>query len=238
LRRSSTIAGTDHVEAEQAFFQELNRLDSSAAPLSLGFSGRPKSYLYATPLALLAPTSPALKAWVRTDPTVLARAAAGLWRKLTGVGLALGIYHPLTLGFTVRAGSEAALNAVVIAAPLATRLGRPYRRSAETYSLFPPFEKTGLRLLPRQVRGDLALPETEAAAVVLYIVDLLAIRPLKLDLRLGWRETVAAMIASESSFRHPDLVVKLLSAVERADGSVIALLDALATADAASDSTG
>jgi hypothetical protein len=233
MRTAELPAGADHARAEQVFFQVAGRRVPGCTVRCLGHDPRTRGYLYAPPLALPVHESPQLRAWAESDPLAFAAAAARLWRALGGVGLALGFYHASTLAFRARFGaaSEAqALHAVATAAPLGTALGRAYRRSRETVPLFPAYEKLGgARLPPAQVQGEVALPASEAASVALYVLDLLAARPLRLPPEAPWNEFVAMLEDDvRSGFHHPTWARRISEGLSASDDRLTAVLEALA----------
>lgn len=218
LRTADTPAGRDHVEAEQRFFQAAGRLVPGRTPRCLGRSADPSGFVYAPPLALTPESSLALRSWREKDPTAFAAAAARLWTRLTEAGLALGFYHASTLAFRVQlagGGSPGTLEAVAVAAPLGTRLGAAYRRSRESVDLFPHFERLGgIRLPPAQANGDVAMPQTEAAAAALYQLDLLATRPIHLPAGAPWDEILDMLAAQPpSAFTSDRLAAELIRAM-------------------------
>jgi hypothetical protein len=196
LRSANSPAGRDHLEAEQAFFQATELRLPGLSPRCLGRSEDGQGYLYAPPLAFRAADSAPLRAWERDDPLAFVQAAVRLWQTLSDEGLALGFYHPSTLGFRVLFGGSAQprLQAVALAAPLATRLGAAYRRSRETIKLFPQYERIGLRLPPPHHVGDVALPETEAMSLALYAVDRLLPVPVDIPEGAPWDEFVDMLV--------------------------------------------
>jgi hypothetical protein len=204
LRSASNPAGRDHLLAEQQFFQTAGLRVPNRSPRCLGaVRDENGGYLYARPLAFRIDESPALAAWERSDPLAFVSATARLWLALRDAGLALGFYHPRTLGFRVLFGGhdagEPALEAVALAAPLGTRLGASYRRSKESLGLFPPYERLGVRLPPAQLEGEVALPETEAAALALYGLDRLLKVPIEIPPTTSWNG-----LSEELSKHHGD----------------------------------
>jgi hypothetical protein len=208
LRSATNPAGRDHVEAEQQFFQAAGLRVPGRTPRCLGrVAGDSDGYLYAPPLAFRTEESPALRAWERDDPLAFVSAAARLWLALREAGLALGFYHPSTLGFRVLFGrrdpTEPPLEAVALAAPLGTRLGANYRRSTESLGLFPGYERLGVRLSPAQLEGDVAMPETEALAVALYALDRLALVPFVIPAATAWVEFIAMLGTEPTRYSDP-----------------------------------
>jgi hypothetical protein len=222
LRTADNAAGRDHVEAEQRFFQAATRSVPACTPRCLGRAERPHGYVYAPPLALTPESSLALRSWLQRDPQAFAAAVARLWKRLADAGLALGFYHASTLAFRVRVGTPGApgaLEAVAVAAPLGTRLGAAYRQSARVLNLFPAFERLGgASLPPAQVKGNVALPETEAAAAALYQLDLLATRPVPIPDGTPWDEVVDILAATPPGQFHGAAVAERLIAALRSRG--------------------
>jgi hypothetical protein len=220
LRTADSVAGRDHVEAEQAFFQAAGRLIPGSTPRCLGRSESPHGYVYAPPLALSPESSLTLRNWREEDPVAIVAAAARLWRRFTDAGLALGFYHAATLAFRMHSGesgSGGVLEAVAIAAPLGTRLGRMYRRSIGTKDMFPIYHRLGsLPFQPAIVSGSLALPDTEAAALSLYGLDTLACRPVVIESDCDWASLPLAIRESaHSHFANPAAALALQDVVRR-----------------------
>ncbi|MFL5386451.1 MAG: hypothetical protein ACJ8GN_28360 [Longimicrobiaceae bacterium] len=220
LRSAESPAGRDHVEAEQRFFLSAGLRVSGCTPRCLG-RAREGGYLYAPPLAFRTEESPPLRAWERDDPLAFVTAAARLWLRLREAGLALGFYHPATLGFRVLFGRRdaggAPVEAVAVAAPLGTRLGANYRRSKESLRLFPAYERLGARLPPAQLEGEVAMPETEAAALALYALDRLLTVPLDLPAGAPWDEFVDMVAAARSRASAPYTIERLTSVIGSPD---------------------
>lgn len=209
LRTASTEAGERAVRHEHAFFRALETRTTGRSPRSLGRPAEGPGYLYAPPAALPLASSASLRAWRDQDPRALVAAAARLWRELSAIGLGLGMYHPAALGYRVAGGppgSPGALHAMVLAAPLGTLLGRPYRAAPDG---IPPLDGLGrLPLHPAQAAGAPASRETEAALFAVYALDLLTVGPPE-DVPRQWDAFVAWLSAPERTFREPELAAVL-----------------------------
>lgn len=211
LRTASTAAGKRAVQHEHAFFRALETRTTARSPRCLGRPARGHGYLYAPPVALPLASSPPLHAWRDQDPGALVAAAARLWNELSAAGLALGMYHPATIGY--RVGSPGALHAVALAAPLGTPLGTPYRAAPPGIH---PLDRLGhLPPHPGHATGAPATPETEAALFVIYALDLLADHPLQHAPR-RWTDFVAWLSSAQGTFREPELAASLIQSL--ADG--------------------
>jgi hypothetical protein len=204
LRTATTEAGERAMRHEHAFFRALETRTTGRSPRCLGRPAQGPGYLYAPPTALPLASSAPLRAWRDKDPRTLVAAAARLWRELSAFDLALGLYHPATIGYRVAA--PVALHAMALAAPLGTLLGSPYRTAPPG---IPPFERLG-RVPPHPVHvtETPATRDTEAALFAVYALDLLADGPQKGAPR-DWNDFVAWLAAPERTFREPELAAWL-----------------------------
>jgi hypothetical protein len=234
LRTAVSPAGGEHLEREQAFFQAAGLCLPGRAPRCLGrpADGR-DGYLYAPPLAFRGADSAPLRAWERDDPLVFVTAAAKLWLAFRERGLALGFYHPETLGFRAlfgrRDAAEPPLEAVALAAPLGTRLGATYRRSRETLGVFPAYERLGPRLPPAQLEGEVAMPETEARAFALYALDRLLTAPLEIPPGAPWDEFVDVVANPRVLFSAPFTAEGLIVGLRRG-AQIVSVVESISDA--------
>lgn len=216
LRTATTASGKRAVEHEHAFFRALETRATGRSPRCLGRPAHGPGYLYAPPVALPVASSTPLRAWRDQDPRAFVAAAARLWRELSMAGLALGMYHPATIGY--RVASPGALHAVALAAPLGCALGTPYRAAPAG---IPPLDRLE-RIPPHPAldAGALVTPETEAVLFVLYALDLLAEYPLETAPR-RWDDFIA-WLSSLHGFREPELAATLIQSL--AEGSSAGLV--------------
>jgi hypothetical protein len=210
LRTASTEAGERAVRHERAFFRALETRTTGRSPRCLGRPAGQAGCLYAPPAALPLASSAPLRAWRDQDPRALVAAAARLWRDLSDYGLGLGMYHPAAIGYRVE--SPGALHAAVLAAPLGTVLGEPYRAAPAGV---PPLERLGrVPPNPAQAPGTPASPEAEAALFAVYALDLLAESPLS-SVPRHWDDFAARL--SAPAYREPELAAALVAGL--AEGS-------------------
>ncbi len=226
LRTASSNDGERALRHEQAFFRALETRATGRSPRCLGRPATGSGYLYAPPLALPLSSSAALRAWRERDPRALVAAAARLWRDLTDVGLALGMYHPATIGYRVAGGRAGALHAAVLAAPLGASLGAPYRPAPAGV---PPLDRLGhIPPHPAQADEGPVTPEPEAALFAVYALDLLAEHPLQGAPR-HWNDFVAWLWTGQRAFREPELASALVDGLAgESRGGLVPQVSALA----------
>ena len=200
-------AGVERLKREQRFLTEAQRRIAGSLPRPIGRDIHSDGFLYAAPLSLGIAQSAYLRRVRETADgvTLLSRAIARLWRRLTDRGLGLGLYHLPSLAFALRVtlGQKGGyhLESVAVTAPFGTLLGQQYPLFPREPSDAPTHARIGGPALHEHIGAwGWATPATEARLAALAILELHATNALgRAHPRKSWANFLNALDTSFSA---------------------------------------
>lgn len=243
VSRQSAMSGhfVELLDSEWQFLMNAVRRSRVAMPRPIGIDALTQAYLYDVPVGLSLGWSSSLRELRERDPAQLIGAIAALWKNLhedvlrerRPNSLALGLYHEKTIHFRPMIGVERdALQAVVVAAPMAVLTDTPYPWVPDDLPGAPTCARLGGPPLTRWLgRWGVATHATDARMALLFMLEILAKQPLRLPENVGWEEFVEALSAraqEDASFIDNDQARKMADGLTGSDDELRALLERIA----------
>lgn len=237
--RQSALTGDafDLLDSEWQFLLDARRRTKVILPRPVGTDAQTEAFLYEIPEGLSLAFSGSVRQLREKDPMQLTVAVAVLWRALhedsllqrRPNSLALGLYHEQTIQFRPFIGVERdGLLAVVVAAPCAVFTDMPYPTVPESARGLPRFTRLGGPPVTRWLaRWGIASPGRDGFAAILFMLEMLAARPLQLAPDLTWSdfvETLAERAAADEWFQDPDKAAELIDALRFSESRVVTFL--------------
>lgn len=236
-----TATSGQHVElldSEWEFLLIARRRSRVVLPRPIGIDALTQGYLYDVPVGLSLGWSKSVRELRERDSAQLIGAVAALWyelhedvlRERRPNSLALGLYHRDTILFRPQIGfDEDSLQAIVVAAPVAVLSDTPHPWVPEGGPGAPVLERLGGPPLTRWIgQWGPASYATDARMALLFMLELLASKPLRLPEHLGWKEFVAMLAEGtkdEASFIDADQAEKMVGGLTCPDDELRELME-------------
>jgi len=226
------------LESEQRFLVEARRRSRVILPCPVGVDALSESFLYAVPEGLSLEFSSSVRQLRKKGASQLAAAVAALWRSLhedvllerRPNSLALGLYHEKTIMFRPMIGRRRdGLRSVIVAAPCATFTDMPYPRVSSDARGLPFFARLGGPSPTQWLQHwGTATPGHDAYAALLFMLELLAVRPLGIPVDATWGayvDAISSQVSDEESFQDPDTAKEFASALRLPGEAAAAFLN-------------
>lgn len=214
--------GSSEAPREQDLFRRLRQRGARHALRYIcnGHDDSVQGAVYAPPMAFDAAESVAVRRWMDARPMLFIKAAARVAIAAHEAGYAIGIYHPDAFAFGIfrdpttgclepwatllYGGAAAPLNSqfpAVLGGPLAS-------------IRYPRIRFRGVAL--PFAKSELATPESDAAAFGLFILELLAIKPLNVPGNtLYWKNLETVLANNAEAFHHPELIPAIVQRMQQ-----------------------
>lgn len=241
--RHSAISGegVELLESEWRVLSEARRRSRVVLPRPIGVDMETDAYLYDVPSGLSLGWSASVRQLRERDPMQLIQPVAALWAALhrdvlrghRPNSLALGLYHEDTIQFRPMIGAERdALMAVVVAAPVAVFTDAPHPMVPDVAGGLLAHARLGGPPLTRiLVRWGTASPGSDGCMAILFMLELLAVRPLQLHADLDWSGLLRSLekrAGEEGWFVDSERAGEMIDALARPEDQMLAFLQTLA----------